>query len=118
MGKYTSTLMEHFFAPRNPGRMDCPDRCGRAGSAGSGLLMVLQLRLSEDRVAEARFQTFGCGVAIACGSALTEMVTGRTLQECRSITEVELAQALGGVPDDKLHCPALAITALRDALGH
>jgi NifU-like protein involved in Fe-S cluster formation len=118
MGKYSGTLMDHFFAPRNAGRMDSPDRSGRAGSAASGLLMVLQLRLLEDRVAEARFQTFGCGVAIACGSALTEMVTGRTLQECRSITEVELAQALGGVPDDKLHCPALAITALRDALGH
>jgi nitrogen fixation NifU-like protein len=117
MGKYSGTLMDHFFAPRNAGRMDSPDRCGRAGSAASGLLMVLQLRLRGDRVAEARFQTFGCGVAIACGSALTELVTGRTLEACRSITELELVQALSGVPDDKRHCPTLAIAALHDALG-
>jgi hypothetical protein len=55
MGKYSGTLMDHFFAPRNAGRMDSPDRCGRAGSATSGLLLVVQLRLREDRVAEARF---------------------------------------------------------------
>jgi nitrogen fixation NifU-like protein len=116
MGKYSDILMDHFFAPRNGGRMEGPDRVGQAGTPGQGPFMVLYLRLDGDRVTEARFQTYGCGPAIAAGSMLTVLVTGRTVAECLALTAEELTEALGGVPPEKQHCPALAIQALRAAL--
>jgi nitrogen fixation NifU-like protein len=108
--------MDHFFSPRNAGRIECPDRSGRSGATSSGPFIVLYLVLQNGAVKQARFQTYGCGAAIACGSMLTELITNRSIPECLSMTAEQLADALGGVPADKLHCPALAITALQDAL--
>jgi len=80
--------------------------------------MVLFLEVHDDRVAVAKYQTYGCGPTIASGSMLAEMIVGRTIAECRELTVDDLIKALDGVPPDKLHCPALAIGALRDALNH
>jgi NifU-like protein involved in Fe-S cluster formation len=116
MGTYSETLMEHFLSPRNSGAMESPDLVGRAGTPGLGPFLILYLRLDRDRIGQARYQTYGCGPAIASGSVLTEMITGRTPSECLQLDHQDLIAALGGVPPDKLHCPALAIAALREAL--
>jgi nitrogen fixation protein NifU and related proteins len=79
--------------------------------------MILYLRIHDGRVGEAKYHTVGCGPTIASGSMLTEVIVGRTIAECRELTVEHLVEALDGVPPDKLHCPALAIGALRDALS-
>jgi nitrogen fixation protein NifU and related proteins len=117
MGKYSEILMDHVLAPRNTGVMEEPDLTGHAGTPGRGAFLILYLKVQGDRVAAARYQTYGCGPTIAAGSMLTELIAGRTLDECRALTTEDLIAALDGVPPDKLHCPALAIGALRDALG-
>lgn len=117
MGRFSETLMDHFTYPRNSGALESPDRVGRAGAPGQGPYMELQLKIEGDKVAAARFRTHGCGASIAAGSMLTEMVTGRTVSDCLRLTPEELAEALGGFPPDKQHCPVLAVAALRDALG-
>lgn len=117
MSRFSHILMEHFSEPRNQGRLDAPDRVGTAGTLGQGPFLVLYLKLEDGRVSEVKYQCNGCGVTIAAGSMLTELIQGRTLEECRRITPEQVAAALGGVPPDKGHAPLLAVTALRDALG-
>jgi len=80
--------------------------------------MILFLKLRDDRIAAAKYHTVGCGPTIAAASMLTELIVGRTVGECRELTAERLIEALDGVPLDKLHCPALAIAALADALSH
>lgn len=116
MDKYSDALMEHFLSPKNTGALEVPDRTGHAGAPGRGPFMILYLRFDDGHVAEARFQTYGCGSTIASGSVLTEMILGRTIPECLALTAEDLIEALDGVPSDKIHGPHLAITALRDAL--
>jgi hypothetical protein len=87
--------------------MELPDLTGMAGMPGNGPFMVLSLRVGDGPIAAARFQTYGCGPTIASGSVLTEMITGRTIDECRELTAQDLILALDGVPPDKLHGPAL-----------
>jgi nitrogen fixation protein NifU and related proteins len=118
VGKYSETLMDHVMAPRNGGVMENPDLTGHAGAPGRGAFLILYLKIQDERVAEAKYHTYGCGPTIAAGSMLTEMIEGRTIAECRGLTVEKLIEALDGVPPDKLHCPVLAITALRDALNH
>ena len=113
---FSATLMDHFTAPRNQGPMEAPDRIGLVGVPGNGPFMLLCMRLQDGRVVQAKFQTYGCGASIAAGSLLTEMITGRTMEECRSVTVEQLTEALGGVPPHKLHSPALAVGALKAAL--
>src|SRR5205823_742058 len=116
MGRYSETLMDHFTSPRNSGAMEAPDAVGRAGTPGRGAFLILYLRLAGDVIAEARFQTVGCGVSVASGSVLTERIKARPISECLALTAADVIAALDGVPPDKLHGPALAIGALRDAL--
>jgi nitrogen fixation protein NifU and related proteins len=116
MGKYSDMLMDHFTSPRNSGRLEGPDATGHAGTPGRGPFLILYLRISGEDVAAAKFQTYGCGPTIACGSMLTEMIDGRPIADCLRLTTDALIEALDGVPSDKLHSPALAIAALRDAL--
>ena len=108
--------MDHFAAPRNSGAFESPDATGHAGSPGRGPFLILYLRMKGNQVQAAKFQTYGCGPTIACGSVLTEMITGRSVADCLQLTAQSLIDALDGVPPDKLHSPALAIAALRDAL--
>jgi nitrogen fixation protein NifU and related proteins len=118
MGKYSDTLMDHVLSPRNGGVMENPDLTGHAGRPGRGSFLILYLRVAEGRIAAAKYHTVGCGPTIACGSMLSELVVGRSIEDCRELTTEVLIEALDGVPPDKLHCPALAIAALQDALGH
>ena len=118
MGKYSETLTDHVMAPRNGGSMENPDLTGHAGTPGRGPFLILYLKLQDERVAEAKYHTYGCGPTIAAGSMLTELIVGRSIAECRELTVDDLILALDGVPPDKLHCPGLAIAALRDALGN
>jgi NifU-like protein involved in Fe-S cluster formation len=116
MGQFSDILMDHFTSPRNRERMESPDRVGIAGTPGQGPFIVLYIRLRENVVVEAKYQTHGCGATVAAGSILTELITNRSVDECRVVTAVQLTEALGGVPSDKVHCPILAVTALKNAL--
>jgi nitrogen fixation protein NifU and related proteins len=118
MGKYSETTMDHVLSPRNGGVMENPHLTGHAGTPGRGAFLVLFLRVEEGRIAAAKYHTVGCGPTIACGSILSELVVGRTIAECRGLTAADLIGALDGGPPGKLHCPAMAIAALQDALGH
>ena len=114
MARFSETLTEHVMAPRNAGVMEDPDLTGHAGTPGRGAFLILFLKVQDDRIAAAKYQTYGCGPTIAAGSMLTELIVGRTIAECRELTTDDLIAALDGVPPDKLHCPALAIGALQD----
>ena len=116
MGKYSDTLMDHFTSPRNSGALESPDVTGHAGAPGRGPFLILYLQIEGTRVVAAKFQTYGCGPTIACGSMLTELIVGRSLEDCSRLTTEMLIASLDGVPAEKLHSPALAIAALRDAL--
>jgi NifU-like protein involved in Fe-S cluster formation len=116
MPRFSVKLMDHFSKPRNSGRLAEPDRVGVAGTPHRGPFLRLEVRLRDDVVVEARFQTHGCGPSIACGSVLTELVIGRIISDARSVTVADLIATLDGIPDDKRHCAELAIAALRDAL--
>jgi nitrogen fixation protein NifU and related proteins len=116
MSRYSETLMEHFSSPRNSGHLDCPDLIGHVGMPGQGPFFILYLRVRAGRIEAAKFQTYGCGSTIASGSMLTEMIAGRTVEDCRAITTERLVEALDGVPPDKLHSPTMAVAALHDAL--
>jgi nitrogen fixation NifU-like protein len=117
MGKYSEMLTEHVMSPRNTGVMENADLTGHAGTPGRGAFLILFLKVQDDRIAAAKYQTYGCGPTIAAGSMLTELIVGRSIDECRGLTTDDLIAALEGVPPDKLHCPALAIGALQDALN-
>ena len=116
MRGYSATLMDHFESPRNAGRMPDADAVGRADVNGRAPYITLYLRLSDQSVEHASFQSFGCGAAIAAGSVLTELITGRTLEQCGQLRAEDVAEALGGFPPGKKFCGSLAIRALKHAL--
>jgi nitrogen fixation protein NifU and related proteins len=116
--RYSSRLMEHFQTPRNAGALEKYDGVGEASLDGRAPRMKIYVALEKGLISQAGFETFGCGVSIACGSALTEMALGRAPTECLKITTSELSEALGGVPQEKQFCADLAIRALHAALSH
>ncbi len=107
MGHFSETLMDHFHSPRNTGRMDNPDLVGLAGTPGNGPYLVLYIRLDDASIVESCFQTHGCGVSIACGSMLTELIAHRTVAECLELAPEHLTLALDGVPRDETPLPGL-----------
>jgi nitrogen fixation protein NifU and related proteins len=117
MAKYSETLTEHVMTPRNGGTIENPDLTGHAGAPGRGAFMILYLKIQNQRIAAAKYHTVGCGPTIASGSILTEMILGRSIAECCGLTMDDVIEALDGMPPDKMHCPALAIGALQDALS-
>lgn len=117
MSDFSSTLMEHFSNPLFRGAMDSPHAVGRASRAGQAPFVTFYLQFDGERIAQIAYETFGCGVSIACCSALSELVAGRTLREAADITTEALIQALDGVPPHKAYCAHLAVEALRDALS-
>jgi nitrogen fixation NifU-like protein len=114
---YNDKVIDHFTNPRNVGEMPDADVVGESGSFKCGDTMKIYLKIEGDRIADIKFQTFGCGAAIASSSMLTEMVKGKTLEEARRVTNKDVAGELGGLPPLKMHCSNLAADALQDAIN-
>ncbi len=114
---YTDKVMEHFMNPRNVGELSDPDGVGQVGNVNCGDIMRMTIKVIDNRIADINFKTFGCGAAIAVSSMVTEMVRGKTLDEAVLINRDDVALALGGLPDKKLHCSNLGTDALKAAVN-
>lgn len=113
---YNEKVMDHFQNPRNAGEMLNPSGVGEVGNMKCGDIMKIFIKVEEGRIEDINFLTFGCGAAIASSSMLTELVKGKTLDEALEITNKEVADQLGGLPDAKMHCSNLAADALHNAI--
>lgn len=113
---YSQKVMDHFMNPRNVGEIENADGVGMEGNPTCGDAMQLFIKVENDVIVDAKFRTFGCGAAIAVSSMITEMVKGKTLDEALSISKEAVAQELGGLPPQKMHCSNLGADALRKAI--
>ncbi len=116
MERFSDTLMDHFQNACNRGPMQQPHSIGRGSLQGSPPFVTVYLQFDGERVSSAKFEAAGCGVTIACGSMLTELIVGRTAGDCKRLTAQDLAFALDGIPLDKLYCADVVIEALQDAI--
>ena len=114
---YSQKVMEHFKNPHNMGEIEKPSGVGRVGNAVCGDLMELQIKVENNIITDAKFQTFGCTAAIATSSILTDLVIGKTIDEALKITNNAVVDALDGLPPVKKHCSVLAEEALRKAIA-
>ncbi len=113
---YTEKVMEHFKNPRNVGEIPEADGVGTVGNPVCGDLMTIYIKVKDNRLADIKFKTFGCGSAIATSSMITELAKGKTLEEGLKITRANVADELGGLPPVKMHCSNLAADALHAAI--
>jgi nitrogen fixation NifU-like protein len=113
---YTEKVLDHFRNPRNVGEIEDADGVGTVGNPVCGDLMSIYIKVEDDRIANIKFKTFGCGAAIATTSMTTELAKGKTLNEAMEITREEVAEKLGGLPPIKMHCSNLAADALHEAI--
>ena len=113
---YTEKVMEHFRNPRNVGEIPDADGVGTVGNPICGDVMAIYIKVEDDRIADIKFKTFGCGAAIATTSMITEISKGKTLDEAMKITRRDVADELGGLPPVKMHCSNLAADALHEAI--
>lgn len=113
---YNKTVMDHFRNPRNVGTIDDADGVGEVGNPLCGDMMTIYLKIEEEAIKDIKFQTFGCGSAIAVSSMLTEIAKGKSIQDAKKITNKDVANALEGLPKNKLHCSNLGADALQMAI--
>ena len=116
MALYTDTVMDHFMHPRNVGEIKEPSGVGEVGNAKCGDIMKMYLDIENNVIKDVKFETFGCGSAIASSSMATEMIKGKTVEEALAITNKDVVDALGGLPAHKLHCSVLAEEAIKSAV--
>ena len=116
MALYSEKVMDHFRNPRNVGVIDDANGIGEVGNAKCGDIMKMYLKIEDDIVQDVKFETFGCGSAIASSSMATELIKGRPVSEVKTLTNKAVAEALDGLPDYKMHCSVLAEEAIKSAL--
>ncbi|MDH4136806.1 MAG: Fe-S cluster assembly scaffold protein NifU [Anaerolineae bacterium] len=114
--EYSELVIEHFQNPRNVGVIEDADGVGKMGSPVCGDLMEIYVKVSNSHIADIKFRTFGCGAAIASGSIASEMIKGKSLAEAEALTDEDVAKALGGLPEKKMHCSNLAASTLHKAI--
>lgn len=113
---YSDILIDHFSNPRNVGVIENPDGYGKLSSPVCGDLMEIYIKVEDGRIADIKYRTFGCAAAIASSSMASEMVKGQPLEVAAKLTDEDVAKALGGLPEAKMHCSNLAASALHLAL--
>lgn len=116
MALYSETVMDHFRNPRNVGVIEDADGVGEVGNVQCGDIMKIYLKIKEGIISDVKFETFGCGSAIASSSMATEMIKGKPVAEAMALTNRAVAEALDGLPAHKLHCSVLAEEAIKKAL--
>ena len=116
MALYSETVMDHFRNPRNVGVIEDADGIGEVGNAKCGDIMKIYLKIKDDVIDDVKFETFGCGSAIASSSMATELIKGKPVSEALTLTNKAVAKALDGLPAHKLHCSVLAEEAIKKAL--
>ena len=117
MALYSEKVMDHFLHPRNVGVIEDANAIGEVGNAKCGDIMKMYLKIKDDIVEDVKFETFGCGSAIASSSMATEMIKGKPLSEVRNLTNKAVTEALDGLPAHKIHCSVLAEEAIHSALA-
>ena len=113
---YSEKVMEHFANPRNVGELADANGIGEVGNAKCGDIMKIYLKIENDVISDVRFKTFGCGAAVATSSMATELVKGKTVNEALGITNKAVAEALDGLPSEKMHCSVLAEQGIKAAI--
>ena len=116
MALYSEKVMDHFMHPRNVGVIEDADGIGEVGNAKCGDIMKIYLKIENDILVDVKFETFGCGSAIASSSMATEMIIGKSIHEALALTNKAVAEALDGLPAHKMHCSVLAEEAIKNAL--
>ena len=116
MALYSEKVMDHFLHPRNVGVIEDADGVGEVGNAKCGDIMKIYLKIDNDIITDVKFETFGCGSAIASSSMATEMIKGKPVSEALELTNKAVAEALDGLPAHKMHCSVLAEEAIKNAL--
>ena len=116
MALYSEKVMDHFLHPRNVGIIEDADAVGEVGNAKCGDIMKMYMKIEDDTIRDVKFETFGCGSAIASSSMATELIKGKPVAEAMKLTNQAVAEALDGLPAYKMHCSVLAEEAIRSAL--
>lgn len=114
--EYTKIVKDHFFHPRNVGRLTSPSGSGTVGNPSCGDVMTIDITVEDNHIKEAKFQTYGCAAAIASGSITTEIIKGKSIDECMRLSMDDIISQLGGLPKEKTHCSNLATEALKKAI--
>lgn len=113
---YSEKVMDHFMNPRNVGKIDDADGVGEVGNAKCGDIMKIYIKVDNDLISDVKFQTFGCGSAIASSSMATELIKGKPVSEALELTNKAVVEALEGLPTHKIHCSVLAEEAIKSAI--